>query len=112
MNRSRKTLAAATAALAVLGAPAAARAGITPQPVQAPAGGFSGRDDANRPTGVTRVAASGPADHAEATEAPPPSVHADDDDGSSLAVIVLVVGGLGLLAGVAGLLAGRRAGRA
>jgi len=111
MNRSRKTLVAATTALAVLGAPAAAGAHVTRQPAEAPAGGFARLDDGDRLTEVTLVAASGEADHAEATEVPPTNVNDDDGDANSLAVIALVVGGLGLLAGVAGLLAGRRAGR-
>jgi uncharacterized protein len=58
---------------------------------------------------VTLVAAAA---RPQATEASAASVagKADDGDGNSLAIIALVVGGLGLLAGVAGLLAGRRAG--
>jgi uncharacterized protein YcnI len=63
-----------------------------------------GPEDADEPAPtVTLTAAAG-------ASAPAPARTADDDDGSDgLALIALIVGALGLLAGIAGLLIARRA---
>ena len=111
-----------------LALPAVATAHVTRQIPAAPAGDFvrldvrlpSERDQPTRKVVVQmapQVMLSARADaieHPEATEADPASVADDDGDGEgqSVGVIALVVGGLGLLAGIGGLLAGRRAARA
>ena len=95
---------------------------LTFKALQTYAGGevvrWIGGPDADEPAPqVTLTAAADEAaahgDPAKPTAAAGTSVSVDDDDddgGNGLAVVALIVGGLGLLAGVAGLLAARRAG--
>lgn len=68
-----------------------------------------GAPGSEHPAPQVTLTAADKTDRPEAGEAAAASVADDKGDGQGLAVIALVVGGLGLLAGVAGLLAGRRA---
>jgi uncharacterized protein YcnI len=68
-----------------------------------------GPEDADEPAPqVTLTAAAGEAAHAAATPAAAAPASSDDDGGDGLAIAALVVGALGLLAGVAAFVATRR----
>jgi periplasmic copper chaperone A len=73
-----------------------------------------GAEDSDNPAPivtVTEAAAEGADHHAQATPTPTERTAATttDDGGDTLAIVALIVGALGLVAGVAGLLAARRA---
>jgi uncharacterized protein len=94
---------------------------LTFKALQSYAGGevvrWIGRPDADEPAPQVTLTAAAEDDAAhapsQATATPAPATSEgddeDDDDGDGLALTALVVGGLGLLAGLAGLLTARRA---
>ena len=73
-----------------------------------------GAEDSDNPAPVVSVndgaaAAATPAPTQAAATATPAAAESSDDGGNGLAIVALIVGALGLIAGTAGLLAARRA---
>jgi uncharacterized protein YcnI len=67
-----------------------------------------GAEDADNPAPIVTVTAAQQGEAPAATPAPA-AAPTEDDDGNTLALVALIVGALGLVTGVAGLLAARRA---